>query len=84
MTAMTGDGGCSHGNSSPYAAPAQQGKSCGAGVSALQWALEEKSKTGSVKSFMGNDSPQKPEHSRANTGAWIICDVHGAHSSSEK
>ena len=60
-------------------APAQQGKSCCAGISALRWGLEGKSKTDGT----WNDSPQKSDHNRAKTIPWLICDVHGARGSSE-
>lgn len=80
MTATTGDGSCSHGNSSPRAPPAQQGKSCRAGVSALRWGLEGKSK----QTACGTIHPPKvTDHMRAKTVPWISCHVRGAHGSSE-
>lgn len=80
MTAMTGGSGCLHGNSSPRATLAQQGKSCCPGVPAPRWVLEGKSKTDG----MWNASAQKSDHNRAKTIPWIICEGHGAQGSSER
>lgn len=63
--------------------PQQQGKSCCAGASALQWGLEGKGKADGT----GNDSPQKLHHNRAKAMlVWVIPGfgiIRGAHGSSD-